>query len=68
MCVRASSRHFLTQTKKTKDHGHAQVNLKKMVITPELWLDDLVKGMELPTSFITLSKHGKKEFYGFLKM
>jgi hypothetical protein len=38
-----------------------------MVITPELWLDDLVKGMELPTSFITLSKHGK-EFYGFLKM
>jgi hypothetical protein len=67
MCVRASSRHFLTQTKKTKDHGHAQVNLKKMGITLELWLDDSVKGMELPTSFITLSKH-EKEFYGFLKM
>jgi hypothetical protein len=38
-----------------------------MGITLELWLDDSVKGMELPTSFITLSKH-EKEFYGFLKM
>jgi hypothetical protein len=32
-----------------------------------LWLDDSVKGMELPTSCITLSKHDKKEFCGFLK-
>jgi hypothetical protein len=32
----------------------------------ELWLDDSVKGTELPTSCITLSKH-EKEFYGFLK-
>jgi hypothetical protein len=32
-----------------------------------LWLDDSVKGMELPTSCITLSKHEKKEFCGFLK-
>jgi hypothetical protein len=31
-----------------------------------LWLDDSVKGMELPTSCITLSKH-EKEFCGFLK-
>jgi hypothetical protein len=31
-----------------------------------LWLDDSVKGTELPTSCITLSKH-KKEFCGFLK-
>jgi hypothetical protein len=34
---------------------------------PELWLDDSVKGMKLPTSCITLSKHEKKEFCGFLK-
>jgi hypothetical protein len=32
-----------------------------------LWLDDSVKGTELPTSCITLSKHEKKEFCGFLK-
>jgi hypothetical protein len=32
-----------------------------------LLLDDSVKGMELPTSCITLSKHEKKEFCGFLK-
>jgi hypothetical protein len=31
-----------------------------------LWLDDLVKGIELSTSCITLSKH-EKEFCGFLK-
>jgi hypothetical protein len=31
-----------------------------------LWLDDSVKGMELPISCITLSKN-EKEFYGFLK-
>jgi hypothetical protein len=38
-----------------------------MGIRPELWLDDSVKGAELPTSCITLSKHEKKEFCGFLK-
>jgi hypothetical protein len=37
-----------------------------MGIRPELWLDDWVRGMELPTSCITLSKH-EKEFSGFLK-
>jgi hypothetical protein len=52
---------------KTRDHGHARADLKKMGIRPELWLDDFVKGMELPTSCITLSKHEKKEFCGFLK-
>jgi hypothetical protein len=31
-----------------------------------LWLDDSIKGTELPTSCITLSKH-EKEFCGFLK-
>jgi hypothetical protein len=31
-----------------------------------LWLDDSVKGMELPTSYITLSKN-EKEFCGFIK-
>jgi hypothetical protein len=38
-----------------------------MGIRLKLWLDDLVKGMELPTSCITLSKHEKKEFCAFLK-
>jgi hypothetical protein len=51
----------------TRHHGHTRVDLKKMGISPELWLDDSIKGMELPISRITLSKH-KKEFCGFLKM
>jgi hypothetical protein len=38
-----------------------------MGIRPELWIDDSVKGKELPTSCITVSKHEKKEFCGFLK-
>jgi hypothetical protein len=37
-----------------------------MGIRQELWLDDSIKGTELPTSCITLSKH-EKEFCGFLK-
>jgi hypothetical protein len=53
--------------RKTSDHGHAWVDLKKMKIRPELWLDDSVKGTKLPTSCINLSKHEKKEFCGFLK-
>jgi hypothetical protein len=32
-----------------------------------LWLHDSVKGIEQPRSCITLSKHEKKEFCGFLK-
>jgi hypothetical protein len=32
-----------------------------------LWLDDSVEGTELPTSCITLLKHEKKEFCGFLE-
>jgi hypothetical protein len=32
-----------------------------------LWLDDSVKGTELPTLCITLSKHEKKDFCGLLK-
>jgi hypothetical protein len=58
---------LLNTNEKTRDHRHARPNLKKMGIRPELWLDDSVKGMELPTSCITLSKHEKKEFYRFLK-
>jgi hypothetical protein len=38
-----------------------------MGIRPKLWLDDSIKGTELPTSCITLSRHEKKEFSGFLK-
>jgi hypothetical protein len=38
-----------------------------MGIRHELWLDDSVKGTKLPTSCITLSKHEKNEFCGFLK-
>jgi hypothetical protein len=51
----------------TRDHVHARADLKKMGIMPALWLGDSVKRMELPTSCITLSKHEKKDFYGFLK-
>jgi hypothetical protein len=58
---------LLNMSGKTRDHGHARADLKKMGIRPELWLDDLVKGTDLPTSSITLSKHEKKEFCGFLK-
>jgi hypothetical protein len=57
---------LLNTNGKTRDHGHARVDLKKMGIRQELWLDDFVKGMELPTSCITLSKN-EKEFFGFLK-
>jgi hypothetical protein len=57
---------LLNTNGKTRDHGHARVDLKKMGIRQELWLDDSVKGTELPTS-CTLSKHEKKEFCGFLK-
>jgi hypothetical protein len=52
---------------KTRDHGHARADPKKMRIKPELWLDDWIKGTELPTSCITLSKHEKKEFCWLLK-
>jgi hypothetical protein len=58
---------LLNMDGKTRDHGHARVDLKKMVIRLELWLDDSVKGTKLPTSCITLSKHEKKEFCGFFK-
>jgi hypothetical protein len=34
---------------------------------PELWLNDSIKGTELPTSCITVSKHEKREFCGLLK-
>jgi hypothetical protein len=37
-----------------------------MGIRPELWLDDSVKGMKLPTSCITILKH-EKEFCRLLK-
>jgi hypothetical protein len=53
---------------KIRDHGHACADLKNMGIMQELWLDDFVKGTELPTSCITLLKNEKKEFCGFLKM
>jgi hypothetical protein len=57
---------LLNTNRKTRDHGHACADLEKMGIRQELWLDDFVKGMELPTSCITLSKN-EKELCGFLK-
>jgi hypothetical protein len=60
-------RTFLNTDGKTRDHGHARANLKKMGIRPELWLDDSIKETELPTSCITLSKHENKEFCWFFK-
>jgi hypothetical protein len=60
-------RTLLNMNRKTRDHGHAPADLKKMGIRPELWLDDSIKGMELFISCITLSKHEKKKFCVFLK-
>jgi hypothetical protein len=57
---------LLNTNGKTRDHGHAHADMKKMGIRQELWLDDFVKGTKLPTSCITLSKN-EKEFCGFLK-
>jgi hypothetical protein len=56
---------LLNTNGKTRDHGHTWADLKKMGIRPELWFDDSVKGIELPTSCITLSKY--QESCGFLK-
>jgi hypothetical protein len=57
---------LLNTDRRNRDHEHEQADLKKMGIRPDMWLDDSVKGTELPTSCITLSKH-EKEFCGFLK-
>jgi hypothetical protein len=57
---------LLNTDRKTRDHGHARADLKKMGNRLELWLDDSVNGTELPTSCITLSKY-EKEFCGSLK-
>jgi hypothetical protein len=51
---------LLNTNRKTRDHGHARADLKKMGIRQELWLDDFIKGTELPTSCITLSKNEKE--------
>jgi hypothetical protein len=58
---------LLNTNGKTRDHGHARADLKKMGTRLKLWLDDLVKGTELILSCITLSKYEKKDFCGFLK-
>jgi hypothetical protein len=57
---------LLNTNRKNRDHRHARADLKKIGIRQELWFDDFIKGMELPTSCITLSKN-VKEFCGFLK-
>jgi hypothetical protein len=59
-------RTLLNTNNKTRDHGHAWANLKKMGIRPGLWLDDSIKRTKLPTSYITNLKH-EKEFCEFLK-
>jgi hypothetical protein len=37
---------LLNTDEKTRDHGHAPADLKKMGIRPELWHDNLVKAGE----------------------
>jgi hypothetical protein len=59
-------RTLLNTNRKTRDHRHARVDLKKMGMRQELWLDDFVKGTKLPTTCITLSKN-EKEFCVLLK-
>jgi hypothetical protein len=56
---------LLNTNGKTRDHGRARADLKKMEIRQEFWLTDFIKGTELPTSCITLSKNA--EFCGLLK-
>jgi hypothetical protein len=58
---------LLNTNGKTRDHGHAHADLKKMGIRQEWWLDDFIKGTKLSTSCITHLKNEKKEFCGFLK-
>jgi hypothetical protein len=36
---------LLNMNGKTRDHGHAHADLKKIGIRQELWLDDFIKGM-----------------------
>jgi hypothetical protein len=60
-------RTLLNTDEKTRDHEHARADLNKIRIRSELRLNDSIKGMELPTSCISLPKHQKKKFYGFLK-
>jgi hypothetical protein len=57
-------RTLLDMEGKTRDHGHARADLKKIGVRPELWLYDSIQGIELPTSCITLPKN--EEFCGFL--
>jgi hypothetical protein len=57
---------LLNTDSKTRDHGHARDGLKKIGMRPELWLDDSVKGTELPIPFIIISKH-ENGLCGFLK-
>jgi hypothetical protein len=57
---------LLNTNRKTRDHGHARADMKKIGIRQELWLDDFIKGTELPTSYIVLSKN-EKELCGLLK-
>jgi hypothetical protein len=59
-------RTLLNIDRETRDHGHARADLRKIGIRLKLWLDDLIKGTELPTSCITLSKN-EMEFCEFLK-
>jgi hypothetical protein len=40
---------LLNTNRKTRDHGHARTDMKKMGIRKELCLDDFVKGTKLPT-------------------
>jgi hypothetical protein len=65
-CVREPCWKLLNTNEKTRDHGLARADLKKVGIRQELWLDDFIKGTELPTSCITLSMY-EKEFCAFLK-
>jgi hypothetical protein len=60
-------RTLLNTDEKTRDHEHARADLNKIRIRSELWLNDSIKRMELPTSCISLPKHQKKKFCGFLK-
>jgi hypothetical protein len=49
---------------KTRDHGHARADLKKVGIRQELWHDNSVKGTELPTSASPFQNMRRRSFVG----
>ena len=57
---------LLQQKNKGKDHKNAREDLKDMGIRPELYVDEIDMGTDLPVAATTLSKVERQEFCEFL--